>query len=54
MMSGWSWVVFCVTLLTPVAVYGVCRIVFAAYFKAKANYLRRYFHESDQEKNGDR
>lgn len=49
MDSVWTTLVW---VLVPVAVYGISRIVFAAYFRAKADYLRRYFHGNDQEKDG--
>lgn len=34
-------ILFCV--LAPMVVYGLCRIIFATYFRMKADYLRRYF-----------
>lgn len=37
-------------LLSPFIIYVVARIVCAAYFRAKAHYLRRYFNESGQTK----
>lgn len=39
------------SLLAPVAVYGLARLIFAAYFITKANFLRRFFHGTDQTKN---
>lgn len=36
----------------PIAVYGLSRIIFTAYFKSKANYLRRFFHGNGETKNG--
>lgn len=47
---SWFWGSLWFWLLVPLAVYGVSAIVFAAYFRAKADYLRRYFHGTDQEK----
>jgi len=38
-------------VLGPVAVYGLARLVFTAYFRSKADYLRRFFHgDIDQTK----
>lgn len=36
-------------LLAPLAVYGLARLVFTAYFRTKADYLRRFFHGVDKE-----
>ncbi len=30
-------------VLVPLAVYGLARLVFAAYFRSKADYMRRFF-----------
>ena len=35
-------------VLIPIAVYGLARIVFTAYFKSKADYLRRLFHGNNK------
>jgi hypothetical protein len=43
---------FLLIALTPVAVWVLARVSCAAYFAAKAAYLRRFFHESDQTKAG--
>lgn len=40
-------------VLAPMAVYGLARCIFAAYFSAKGAYLRRFFHVTDQKENGD-
>lgn len=34
-------------VLIPIAVYGLARIVFTAYFKSKANYLKEFFHHGN-------
>lgn len=36
----------------PFAVYLIAWVASAAFFRAKAHYLRRFFHESDQTKGG--
>lgn len=42
--------VMLLVITAPFVIYVVARIVCAAYFRAKAHYLRRYFHESGQTK----
>lgn len=43
--------IFFAIVLGPVAVYGLARLIFAAYFRTKADYLRRFFHATDQAEN---
>lgn len=40
-----------VLLLLPLAVWVIARVIFAAYFAAKAEFLRRYFNATDKAKN---
>lgn len=37
-------------VLAPFALYGVCRIIFSAYFRSKADYLRRFFRAQPDQK----
>lgn len=45
---------FFTIVLVPVAVYGLARLVFTAYFRAKAEFLRRFFNGTDQTEGQDR
>jgi hypothetical protein len=36
-------------VLIPIAVYGLARLVFTAYFRSKANYLKEFFHHGNSE-----
>lgn len=38
-----AWDKFLLCALTPIAVYGLARIIFTAYFRAKAHYMRSIF-----------
>lgn len=40
-------------VLIPIAVYGLARLVFTAYFKSKANYLKEFFHGNSETKDPD-
>lgn len=37
-------------VLVPIAVYGLARLIFTAFFRAKAEYLRRFFNDGTGEK----
>lgn len=39
-------------LLAPLAVWVLARVTFAAFFAAKAAYLRRFFHATGETQNG--
>jgi hypothetical protein len=41
-----SAIVLTIIILAPVLVYVVARLVFTAYFHAKATYLRRFFKDT--------
>ena len=37
-------------VLAPIAVYGLARLVFTAYFRSKADYMRRFFSHGNIDK----
>jgi hypothetical protein len=46
-----SAIVFAIIVLAPVLVYVIARLVFTAYFHAKATYLRRFFKDAPSQAN---
>jgi hypothetical protein len=40
-------------LVVPLVVWGLFKIIFATYFRAKAHYLRSYFNAASNQKDND-
>ena len=47
------WQITVLSVLVPVAVYGLARVVFTAYFRAKTDFIRRLTHGNDPSETND-